>query len=972
MKISESRIYNLGRELLEHRGGSTHGWTQSLLNLMMENEPFRLASLRFVDVAPTLREDADFTDHAQAYFKHTNWLGSIVGTKLPAQSLTAKLVAPLVRRNIKSMARTFIAGETVSAGVATAASLHTKGLATSLDILGEAVLTHTEASAFTHSYTEAIQQLGQAAPNWTTNKPYPEQDKLGDVARANLSIKLSALDEHIIPAAHADTVARLTEKFSNLLRLAQEHQVYLHVDMENDALLPLTLDVFEQVLLAPEFKDYPHVGIVCQAYLTASDQIFARLISLAKTRGTPFSIRLVKGAYWDYEHAHADQQGWEVPVFSDKAATDQRFEELTKKLLKAYPAIRPCIGSHNARSLAYTITCAEALALEKGDFEIQMLYGMAESFRDYLVEQGFRVRVYCPVGDLIPGLAYLVRRLLENTANQSFLRQHGRKEADFATLLAAPVPTKPEPEAPNTTFINRPLLDFSKASARQQAEHALTDNRKRLPLDVAPQIGGRLTPGSETWQHACPFETSLTTTRVKGASEKIALQAIEQAHTALPKWTKLGASKRAEILNKAADLAQERWGELFALQIFEAGKDWIHADADLAEGQDFMRYYADQAIHLNSRFQPSSRWGEANTTVYEPRGVTAVIAPWNFPFAISAGMISAALATGNTVVYKPAEQTSGTGLKLCQLLWDAGVPHDVLHFLPGQGETVGPTLVTHPLVATVAFTGSKEVGLAIHQQAATPCDNQRYVKKTIIEMGGKNALIVDSDADLDEAVPAVIHSAFGFQGQKCSACSRVIVVGNAYEPFMERLTTMVQDLKVGPGTNPINHVGAVIDQEAYRKCLEYIETGAIDGTLSAQAPLPMGGEGHFVPPTIITDIPSDSKLATEEVFGPVLAVFHVPTLNAAIDLANNSPFTLTAGLMSRHPQHIEHAKTRLKVGNLYINRGITGALVGRQPFGGGGLSGTGTKAGGPDYLLHFTEPRVITENTMRRGFAPKD
>ncbi len=365
--------------------------------------------------------------------------------------------------------------------------------------------------------------------------------------------------------------------------------------------------------------------------------------------------------------------------------------------------------------------------------------------------------------------------------------------------------------------------------------------------------------------------------------------------------------------------------------------------------------------------------GEENRFEYIPRGVTAVIAPWNFPLAILTGMTTAALVTGNTVVMKPAEQSPVVAAKLMEIFAEVGLPPGVLNYLPGRGETAGARLVEHPDVAVIAFTGSRDVGLAINARAAEVSRHGlASVKHVIAEMGGKNAIIVDDDADLDEAVLGVMKSAFGYQGQKCSACSRAIVLPTVYDAFLERLVEASRSLKIGPSEDPGTSVGPLIDEEALARVRKYIQLGAREGrTLLAADVGPLADEGYYIGPHIFADVPADARLAREEVFGPVLAVIRARDFDDALRIANGTEYALTGGIFSRSPAHLKRARRELLVGNLYLNRGITGALVGRQPFGGFRLSGIGTKAGGPDYLLQFVLPRTITEHTVRRGFAPQ-
>jgi RHH-type proline utilization regulon transcriptional repressor/proline dehydrogenase/delta 1-pyrroline-5-carboxylate dehydrogenase len=419
-----------------------------------------------------------------------------------------------------------------------------------------------------------------------------------------------------------------------------------------------------------------------------------------------------------------------------------------------------------------------------------------------------------------------------------------------------------------------------------------------------------------------------------------------------------------------ADILKARRFELAAQQVLEVGKNWSEADGDVAEAIDFCRYYARDMKRISKPQRVGHAPGEVSYYHYQPRGVTLVIAPWNFPLAILAGMTVAAAVTGNTVIMKPAEQSSIVAAGFMEVLKEAGFPSGVVNFLPGLGEEVGEYLVNRPEIAMIAFTGSREVGLHILERASRLQPGQTHVKRCIIEMGGKNAIIVDSDADLDEAVIGVMYSAFGFQGQKCSACSRVIVMEEIYDRFLERLVEATRSLRIAPSENPDSYLGAVVDEAAQKKILNTIEENKKIFEVVYQGEVP--SEGYFVPPTIFGNVDSKSRLAQEEIFGPVLAVLKARDINHALEIANGTPFGLTGGLYSRSPAHIEKVKEEMNVGNFYVNRQITGALVDRHPFGGFKLSGVGSKTGGPDYLLQFVEPRVVTENTLRRGFAPAE
>jgi RHH-type proline utilization regulon transcriptional repressor/proline dehydrogenase/delta 1-pyrroline-5-carboxylate dehydrogenase len=454
--------------------------------------------------------------------------------------------------------------------------------------------------------------------------------------------------------------------------------------------------------------------------------------------------------------------------------------------------------------------------------------------------------------------------------------------------------------------------------------------------------------------------------------EEHARAAVEAASRALDDWSRLGAPRRAEFLRGAADVMRRRRFELAAWQVFECAKPWREADADVCEAIDFCEYYAAGAVELAGPHGVDLP-GEEDRFEHLPRGVAAVIAPWNFPLAILTGMTTAALVTGNTVVMKPSEQSAVMAAKLAEIFVEIGLPPGVLNYLPGPGARVGAALVEHPEVALIAFTGSRQVGLAINAQAAAVSakGGTKMVKHVIAEMGGKNAIIVDDDADLDEAVLGVVRSAFGYQGQKCSACSRAIVLASVYEQFLDRLVEATRSLKIGPAEDPATSVSAVIDQDAYDRIRRYIELGRkTSREVLAMNVKTLASEGYYIGPHIFADVAPDARLAQEEIFGPVLAVLRAADFDEAMRVANATDYALTGGIFSRSPAHLDRARRELMVGNLYLNRSTTGALVGRQPFGGFKMSGIGTKAGGPEYLLQFVVPRTVTENTMRRGFAP--
>ncbi|MGH9059783.1 MAG: aldehyde dehydrogenase family protein, partial [Acidimicrobiales bacterium] len=434
-------------------------------------------------------------------------------------------------------------------------------------------------------------------------------------------------------------------------------------------------------------------------------------------------------------------------------------------------------------------------------------------------------------------------------------------------------------------------------------------------------------------------------------------------------WAGRPAAQRSGVLFGAASWLRARRAELAALEVLEAGKPWSEADGDIGEAIDFCEYYGRQMLDLAAGAPIESPPGERNRYAYRPKGVVAVISPWNFPLAIPMGMVAAALVAGNTVVLKPAEQTPAIAAALYQALEAGGLPPGALNLLPGAGEVVGAHLVANPAVAMVAFTGSLDVGLAINAAAAQRRPGQRAVKRVLAEMGGKNAIVVDGDADLDQAVPGIVYSAFGFSGQKCSACSRVVVVDAVADSLIERLAGAIEGVVIGDPVRAETEVGPLIDADAQTKVRGYVDAAPGQGRVVVDRQ-DVPGEGFYVGPCLVDRVEPSAPIAREEIFGPVLSVLRVADFDQAMAVANDTDFALTAGIYSRSPVHIALAGSALRAGNIYVNRHITGAIPGRHPFGGFGLSGVGAKAGGPDYLLQFLDPWAVSENTMRQGFAP--
>ena len=951
----------------------------------MSDPTVKVQMFRFVDVLPTLKSSESIARHLQEYFEdvqsHLPLAARLALEVGDADSLLGKALAVNARNNVRKMAERFIAGNSADEVYQSVNRLRRAGLAFTLDLLGEAVISEPEAEAYQKKYLDLITTLAPQTEKWPEND-HLDRDESGFLPRCQVSLKLSALYSQFKPIDPVRSSNAVKARLRPILQAARDNDAYVHVDMEQASYKGLTQQIFREVLMEDAFRDWSDVGIVIQAYLADAEADLLAFREWVAERGTPISIRLVKGAYWDYETIHAQYRGWKVPVFEQKWQTDANFEKLTRKLFEERAWLRPQIASHNLRSLAHAVTCAKQLGVPKDAWEIQMLYGMAEGQAALFAERGHRVRIYTPFGEILPGMAYLVRRLLENTSNDSFLKHAYDRDLPVDELLRNPeevgiridaerkVAAVTVETAPMPVFVNEPPTDFSVPENREAMQAAVEDVADQLGNDYPLVINGKAVDTRARITSKNPSHKKQVIGTSASASPDHADQAVQAARRAWRQWSRTPATQRADSLEViAAEMRNQRL-TLAAWEVHECGKSWAEADGDVAEAIDFCMYYAHLMRELDSPL-PCDVPGEENAYLYRPRGVCVVIAPWNFPLAILCGMTVAALVSGNTVVMKPAEQSIVIAAKFMEILRDAGIPDGVVNYLPGVGEEVGPALVSHPEVDIVAFTGSRAVGLSINKLAADTDPRQQGVKRVIAEMGGKNAILVDEDADLDEAVVGVIQSAFGYSGQKCSACSRVIVHSGVYEAFLKRLQPAVEALIVGPAEDPGTVLGPVIDEQAQKRINDFIALGTEEHRVIVSIDIKaLAKEGYFAAPHVFADVPHDSRIAQQEIFGPVLCIIKAKDFDEAVDFANQTDYALTAGVYSRSPKNLDIARQELQAGNLYLNRPITGALVQRQPFGGFKMSGVGSKAGGRDYLLQFLIPVNVTENTLRRGFAP--
>lgn len=940
-----------------------------LMNWTMSNPGLRVQLFRFIDALPALQSNSEIARHLQQYLttdevELPSALKTILNFSEP-NSPPAHLASATITKAVETLAYKYISGETIKEVIKAVEKMRKEKMAFTIDLLGEAVITEVEAQSYLQNYLDLITALSQQAQKWS-NIPEIDQADGQNLPKVQVSVKLTAFYSQFDPVDPEGSKEIVYQRTKQLLRHAEKYGAAVHFDMEQYAYKDVTIALLQELLMEEEFKQRTDIGVTIQGYLRDSMNDLQSWIDWGKKRGNPISVRLVKGAYWDQETIKSQQNHWQQPVFNQKAETDVNYENLTRLLLENHQYLKGAIASHNVRTQAHAIAIAETLQIPRSRFECQILYGMGETLAKAIVKRGHRVRVYSPYGRLLPGMAYLIRRLLENTANSSFLRQNS-EEKPVDELIAPPQVLESHSSFQNQQFPGAPDTDYGREDNLNKAREALQTVKNQLGKTYLPLINGEYVETDSYIDSVNPSNPTEIVGKIGLISIAQADEAMASAKEAFKTWSKTPVRIRAGILRKAGEIMEAKRHELTAWMCYEVGKIIKEGDPEISEAIDFCRYYADEMERLDQGYNYDVA-GENDRYFYQPKGIALIISPWNFPFAIATGMTVGALVAGNCALLKPAATSTVIGAKIAEILVEAGIPAGVFQYIPGKGSVVGDYLVKHPDIHLIAFTGSREVGCKIYADASIVQPKQKHLKRVIAEMGGKNAIIIDESADLDQGVAGVVQSAFGFSGQKCSACSRVIVLKPVYDAFVERLIGAVESINVGDAQDASTKVGPVIDASALHRMLEYIEQGKKEATLAFQGETPENG--YFVPPTVFKDVTPDATIAQEEIFGPVLAVMKAENFDDALTIANGTDYALTGGLYSRTPAHIDRAYREFEVGNVYINRGITGAIVGRQPFGGFKLSGVGSKAGGPDYLLQFLEPRVVTENIQRQGFAP--
>jgi RHH-type proline utilization regulon transcriptional repressor/proline dehydrogenase/delta 1-pyrroline-5-carboxylate dehydrogenase len=878
------------------------------------------------------------------------------------ESLVKRLGLPAVRAATRQAMRLlgshFVLGQTIDEALERAGA-HGE-FRYSFDMLGEGARTATDAERYFAAYAAAIEAIGATAGS------------LALPARPGISVKLSALHPRYEAVSRARVLKELCPRVLELARIARRDDLLFTVDAEEADRLELSLDVVAAVLPDASLAGWDGFGLAVQAYQKRAPEVIDWLVALADALDRRLMVRLVKGAYWDTEVKRAQERGLDgYPVFTRKAMTDLCYMTCVRQLLAARVRLYPQFATHNALTVASVIEDAGGIE----GFEFQRLHGMGEALYEALIAElpAAACRVYAPVGGHRDLLAYLVRRLLENGANSSFVSVAADPNVPVADILRRPqswitdarharhakipLPRDLYPDRTNSSGV-----EFGHDASLQAL---IADARSALaaPADAAPIVNGRARAGTERTVHS-PIDGA-TVGRVREADAATAEAAMAAAVAGFAPWAATPVADRAAALDRAADRIEADRGRLIALMQVEGGKTLDDCVSEVREAADFCRYYAAEARRaLTPQLLPGPT-GESNELRYRGRGVFVCISPWNFPLAIFTGQVAAALAAGNAVVAKPAEQTPLVAAQAIRLLHAAGVPPSALHLVPGDGQ-VGAALVADVRVAGVAFTGSTEVGQAINRALAA---KNGPIPPLIAETGGINAMIVDATALPEQVTDDVITSAFRSAGQRCSALRLLCLQEDVAERMLEMIVGATRALTVGDPREPSTHVGPVIDAEAKAKLQAWIAAmerqGRVRFRWDRAAPLPRAGT--YVPPAVI-ELES-ARALKEEVFGPILHVvrWREDALDALLDAIAANGTALTLGIHSRIDSTVAHIAARLPHGNVYVNRSMIGAVVGTQPFGGTGLSGTGPKAGGPNYLHRFATEQVVTVNTAAAG-----
>lgn len=955
-------------------------WEDRILAAAVADPALRQQMFRFVDVLPRLRTHQELSRHLHEFFAEVQAIDPEArelvrfgADQLSPNSILSRALAHNLRWQVHRIARRFVAAPEPATLLRTIAGQRQHGQGTAIATLAGVPLTAEERDAYFDSVVHQLSELAPAVAVWPEDRLL-DHDQFGPAPRLHVAVQLSRLTGLRECRDPERVAAELLPRLRTLLRFAREQQVLLQIDGETASWRPTIHALLQQTLLEAEFAELTEIGIDIPADAATASAELQHWLSWLAERQVPVAIRLSLGPGWDEEHLRAQAQGWTSPVVAEPWQAGAQFETLAGVLLANTHLARPILATDHPRGLAAGLAQAQQLNVPRTAWEWQPRMGLHSELSQTLSERGYRVRLRTPVGEACLGLSLLIRDCLANPSYELPLGYslRGENEEDLfmnPAELAAQSP--PRRKRLPLSFENQPLADFSQPEVRTAQLAALETVRGQLGRDYPLVIDGKAIHSRERHATRNPSRLSQLVGRVAIATEDDVLAAVATARRAFTHWSRVEVQYRYEYLGLIARELEQRRYELAAWMMFEVGLTWPEADQEVADAIDYCRYYAEQMkwLHEPSTAEIAS---EQNSYAFRPRGVVAAISSWDAPLSTIASMTAAALMTGNTLVLAPDLRAAVISAHWLSVLQSIGLPDGVVQFIPGSIDDLCPVLAGSPDVDLVVCSTSVANGLRINALAATPHRSAQSIKRVLVDLPGNNAIIIDADADLDEAVAGVLASAFRQAGQSRRSCARVIVVEEIHDEFVNRLAAATKLLQVGPADEPGAEIGPLIDvanvETIDQICADVADEGQVH--VAGEVPVELAHEGCFAAPRIITGLTCKARIAAQDVVGPVLVVLRAENFKDALEIANATDYALIGGVYSRSPANLQRARQEFHVGNLFLNRPITHARVGRQPIGGYRLSGGGAKAGGPDYLLEFLIPVAICEDVSRRGIEP--
>lgn len=957
-----------------------HGrwWEDRLIAWAAEDEAVKVQLLRLIDVLPVLRDHQSIAEHLEEYYaevrEHLPWAARVGLDLSTNNSILSRALAYNARTNAARMAKRFVAGADLTEGLQTARRLRRQGLSCGFHIATRPVLCDADADHYQKTCISLIEEGSDPVEEWPASATL-DDNHLGPIPRLHISIQLSHLDPCFSAIDFAGSKKRVLKRLKPILQTAADHHAFVQFEAERQSEKSLASEIIRDVLNSKIFKPLADVGVTVETSSRDCESELKTLLAWVKKRKTPISVKLMSGRHRDLELRRIDSRVAPAKIATTVDEAESEFESQARFLMKNAEWLHPVLAPRELRSVSHGLAWADEYKVPRPAIEIAFPFGSQEELAQLLAESGLRVRINCPLGPGVGTLSRLAKHQLENSSDNTFLRPNISDTNSVETLLMKPgSQTVVEPVDEETeSFTHEPRTDFSVAENRDAMSQALADARDDFGQTYPLVIDGKSSESRSSVSSRNPSNTKEIVGHVASASADQAADAVEGAKRTFPQWATSETSNRCEYVELIAAEIRERRFELAAWICLEVGMTWEDAENEVATAIDYCMFYAAEMRRLDVA-QECDLNGEENRYSYRPCGVAVVMGSWRSPLASLTGMLAAAIVTGNTVVMKPAEQSSVVAARLMDVIRNAGVPDGVVNFLPGVGEDIGPELVGSPDVQLVLYNGTYDVGTEINRLAAETDHRQDSIRRVVAELSGNNAIIVDKDADLDDAIPDILSSAFDFAGQKAASCSRVIVLETIHKEFVERLVEAAGSLQIGLAEDAATRVGPVISDDARKEMEQLVESVDEESeeeiVFSGEAGKP-GKDGAFANPMIVTGIDPESNLAQQEISGPLLSVIRVRNLDDAFAAANATRFALAGGVYSRSPSTLKRARIEFHVGNLFLNRTITDSKVQRQPFGGYRMSGTGVCSGGPDYLLNFLIPVNVSENTTRRGIEPK-